>query len=147
MSGIATWCANPTKPMSRLKAQSGDGRSRELVGETASWKSEQQLGTNGYSPSHGSSGSMIWAFLFAIWPRIFAKRAFVFFSCHRRAREQWGRRTRRAQHGLASSPRGFASFLILIRMRGVARSRNAQAKQGNANYRYSSKSRPGNHTA
>jgi len=64
--------------MLRLKVEPGDGRSRERAGEMASWKSEQQLVTN---------GSMIWAFPFGIWPRIFGKRAFGFFSSYRRARE------------------------------------------------------------
>src|SRR5438046_2658437 len=76
-----TYCASTTKPMHRLKAEPRDGRSREPAGEMASWKSEQQLVTNGCSPSHGSSGSMIGAFPFGIWPRIFGN----YFS-HRIAR-------------------------------------------------------------
>jgi len=73
--------------MLRLKVEPGDGRSRERAGEMASWKSEQQLVTKGYNLSYGSNGSMIWAFPFGIWPRIFGKRAFGFFSSYRRARE------------------------------------------------------------
>jgi hypothetical protein len=46
----------------------------------AFWKSEQHLVTNGYSLLHGSSGSMIWAFPFGIWLRIFDERGHAFNS-------------------------------------------------------------------
>ena len=60
-----------------------------VAGEVASWKSEQLRVTNGYSLLHGSSGSMIWAFLSGIWPRISDKRALVF--SHRRTMETLGK--------------------------------------------------------
>src|SRR6266849_805988 len=119
--------------MHRLKDEPGGRRSREPAGEMASWKSEQRLVTNGYSLLHGSSGSMIWVFPFGIWPRIFAKRGLML--AHRRAREQWGRRTRKIHHGLASSLRVIASFSILIRMCGLVHVRNAPRRQRNGNCR------------
>src|SRR5260370_41286274 len=76
MSGMLTCCANTTKPMHGSKAKPGDGRSHEPADEKASWRSGLLLVTNGCSPSHESSGSMIWALLFDIWPRIFDKRIF-----------------------------------------------------------------------
>src|SRR6266446_5726397 len=70
MSGILTCCANTIKPMHRSKAKPGDGRSHEPADEKASWRSGLLLVANGCSPSHGSSGSMIWALLFDIWPGV-----------------------------------------------------------------------------
>jgi len=73
-----TCCASTTRPTPRLKAEPGGGRSRGHAGEMASWRSEQQCVPNGCSLSHGSSGSMIWEFLFGIWSRIFDKSELVF---------------------------------------------------------------------
>jgi len=61
-------------------------RSRRRSG---TWKSEQQRVTNGYSLLHGSSWSMIWAFLSGIWPRKYDKSALVF--SHRRTMETLGK--------------------------------------------------------
>src|ERR1700730_16803068 len=66
------------KTYARLKAELQDGRSREPAGQIASWESEQWLVTNGSRPWRGLSGSMIWAFSFDIWPRMFGERALVF---------------------------------------------------------------------
>jgi len=77
---ILTCCASTTKPMPRSKARPGDERSTGPAGEKASWKSEQRPVTNGCSPLHGSSGSIVGTCLFGIWLRILDKSEFVFFA-------------------------------------------------------------------
>src|SRR5258708_29912668 len=142
-SEILIWCASTTKPMRRLKAEPGGERSREPAGETASWKSERRLTTNGYSLSHGSSGSMIWVFPFGIWPRIFDKRAPVL--SQRRTREQWEREARRTSRDLVSGPHVTASFSIPIRTRDLVHVRNAHRRLGSENCRCSSISNQSSH--